>query len=331
MFILIERMVKIDLKDRKILYELDLNCRQTNTQIGKKVGLKKDVVAYRIKRLQDEGVLTCFWTAINTFKLGYNVFRIYINFQYVSSDIKNEIINHFVNYKNTWVVVTTKGSIDFDAVIWVNNVNEFYSFWNETLDKFEEFFSKYTFSIFVESIHYKKDYLLPENKDLRNHEFYRTSRIGKPVEIDELDYKLLNEIAMNARTPLIDLAKKLNCSSQTIHYRLNNLIKLGIINGFNIHIDYSKLGLQLYKIDIYLKDHKQRKKIVEYLEKKPYFICLNEAMGWSDIEPEFVLKNVDELNEEMENINYIFPNAIKNYNYWLTPKIHKYRWMPEMF
>ena len=61
---------KIDLKDRKILYELDLDCRQSNTQIGKKVGLTRDVVAYRIKRMEEEGVITNFWTAINTFKLG---------------------------------------------------------------------------------------------------------------------------------------------------------------------------------------------------------------------------------------------------------------------
>ncbi len=64
-------MVDIDLKDRKILYELDLDCRQSNTQIGKKVGLKKDVVSYRIKRMQDEGIIRNFLTAINTFKLGY--------------------------------------------------------------------------------------------------------------------------------------------------------------------------------------------------------------------------------------------------------------------
>ncbi len=44
-------MTKIDLKDRKILYELDLDCRQSNNQIGKKVGLRRDVVAYRIKKI----------------------------------------------------------------------------------------------------------------------------------------------------------------------------------------------------------------------------------------------------------------------------------------
>jgi len=71
-------MYKLDLKDRKILYELDLNCRQSNAQIGKKVGLGRDVVAYRINHMQEEGVIKNFWTAINTFKLGYYVFRIYI-------------------------------------------------------------------------------------------------------------------------------------------------------------------------------------------------------------------------------------------------------------
>ena len=37
-------MIDIDKKDRKILYQLDLDSRQTVTQIGRKVNLKKDVV-----------------------------------------------------------------------------------------------------------------------------------------------------------------------------------------------------------------------------------------------------------------------------------------------
>ena len=93
-------MVNLDLKDRKILYQLDLNCRQSNTQIGRQVGLSKEVVNYRIKRMQDLGVINNFWTAINSLKLGYYAFRIYINFLDVDPDKKNEIIQYFKNYKN---------------------------------------------------------------------------------------------------------------------------------------------------------------------------------------------------------------------------------------
>ena len=42
---------ELDLKDRKILYELDINSRQSNSEIAKKTGLSKQVIGLRIKKL----------------------------------------------------------------------------------------------------------------------------------------------------------------------------------------------------------------------------------------------------------------------------------------
>jgi len=323
-------MTKLDLKDRKILYELDLNCRQLNTQIGKKVGLKKDVVAYRIKRMQDEGIITNFWTAVNTFKLGYQVFRIYITFQYVSSPIKEKIIQHFVNYKNAWAILSIKAEIDFDVVVWVNDIYEFYQFWSKTLDEFEDYFAKYAISVYVGGYDYKKSYLLPCEDKKNDRLMYMDKCDRKTIEIDEIDYKLLNEIAVNARIPLIDLAKKLRCSSQTVNYRLKNLIKNGIINAFRVNIDLSKLELQHYKLEIYLRDHKQRNAIWNYLKEKPYCDTLNVAIGWCDLEFEITVGNVNELGRIMDEIYSKFPNAIKKQTFWITEKVHKERWLPEL-
>jgi len=322
-------MVKIDLKDRKILYELDLNCRRSNTQIGKKVGLKKDVVAYKINRMKDEGIIKAFWTAINTFKLGYNVFRIYINFQYVSSDIKKEIIQHFVNYRNSWAVVSIKGEIDFDVIIWVKDMYEFYNFWNKTLDKFEEYFAKYTFSTFVEAFNYKSTYLL-DDVDTSDRLMYRTTCGRKPVEIDKTDYDLLNEIALKARTPLIELAEKLDCSSQTINYRMKNLIKNGVINAFRIHIDLQKFNLYKYKLEIYLRGHKQRNAIWDYLKQKSYCDTLDVAVGWCDLEFELIIETIDKLDQIQEELFTKFPNAIKKQTFWIVDEYHKERWLPEL-
>jgi len=321
-------MYKIDLKDKKILYELDLDCRQSNTQIGKKVGLKKDVVAYRIKRMQDEGVIKNFWTAINTFKLGYHVYRIYINFQYVGSALKNEIIQHFVNYKNIWTVLSEKAEVDLDVIVWVKDPYEFYQFWHRTLELYGEYFAKYTISIYIQSFAYKKSYLLPEEPNKSDREMYITTCTGKPTEIDETDYRLLNEIAVNARMPLVELAKRLNCSSQTINYRLKNLIKSGVIQAFRVALDLSKLDLQHFKLEIYLRDNKKSKAIWDYLKNKPYLEHLNVAVGWCDLEFEVVVENVDRLSQIMEEIDLKFPNAIKRQSFWITEKRYIDRWIP---
>jgi len=323
-------MVDIDLKDRKILYELDLDCRQSNTQIGKKVGLKKDVVSYRIKRMQDEGIIRNFLTAINTFKLGYQVYRIYINFQYVNSQIKERIIQHFIDYKNAWAVISLKAEIDFDVIVWVKDIYEFYKFWNKTLDEFEDYFAKVTISVYVEAFNYKKSYLLPNQNDKEDRLLYRTTCSGKPVEIDKIDYGLLNEIAVNARIPLIELAEKLGISSQAVSYRLNNLLKNGVINAFRVNIDSSKLGLSLYKLDIYLKDHKQRNAIWNFLKEKPFCDTLNVAIGWCDLEFELIVENVDQLGKIMDDLYSRFPNAIKKQTFWIAEKVHKERWLPEL-
>jgi hypothetical protein len=89
--------------------------------------------------------------------------------------------------------------------------------------------------------------------------------------------------------------------------------------------------LNIFKIDIYLKTHKQKKSIIKYLEDKPFFEGLNLVIGWADIEPEYIVKNVNELNQILADTDSKFPNAIKRQNYWITEEIYKERWLPELY
>jgi DNA-binding Lrp family transcriptional regulator len=43
---------ELDKKDRAILYNLDLNSRQSFNQLAKRVGLSREVVQYRVKQLE---------------------------------------------------------------------------------------------------------------------------------------------------------------------------------------------------------------------------------------------------------------------------------------
>lgn len=74
-------MERIDLKDRKILYQLDIDSRQSFRSIGKKIGLSKDVVAFRVKKLKEKVIILRFHTEYNYLSLGLTSLRFYIKFQ----------------------------------------------------------------------------------------------------------------------------------------------------------------------------------------------------------------------------------------------------------
>ena len=75
----------LDLKDRKILYELDINARQTDKEIAKKVGLSREAVRYRIDKLLKDGYINYFITILNSMKLGFEWYRTFFSLRVPAS------------------------------------------------------------------------------------------------------------------------------------------------------------------------------------------------------------------------------------------------------
>ncbi len=323
-------MEKLDIKDRRILYQLDVNSRQSLTQIGKKVKLRKDVVAYRIKRMQQEGIITNFWTLIDSYKIGYIVFRFYLVYQYVTPEIKNNIINFLVKDKRTWVVESIIGKYDLGVFIWVKSIRDFYQFWEKLLDAYGDYFAEKIFSIYVQVFSYPCSYLLPNEYKEADRQKYEITGGGAQIDIGEYDMRLLNLLAENTRISLVDLAKDLHSSTQMANSRLKKLIKNNVIQAFRVGIDISKLGLKPFKVDIHLQEHVQRKPIMEYIKHDPHLVFIGTSAGVSDLELEFDLEDSDDVHEILEHIKQRFPNAIRKYEYFHIEQNHKLRCLPEV-
>jgi DNA-binding Lrp family transcriptional regulator len=321
----------IDLKDRKILYYLDLNCRQSNTQIGKKVGLSRKVVEYRIKKMEHEGIITGYWTEIDSYRFGYQVYRFYLIFQNVTPTIKEDIIEYLVNYSNTWVVAPIKVVYDLSVVVWVKNISKFLKFWDSFNEKYGDYVSDKLFSIYLEADVYPLSYLLEDeySKSDRKEHVGRTG-CGDITNVDEMDYAILNELVDNARKPVVEITKSLGCSSQSINYRIKNLIKKGIIQGFHIGINNSKIGFKEFKVDIWLSKISKRKEIWNYLRYNKYVTFINTSAGYADLEIEFTIENSDKLIKIMEDISYNFSNAIRKYIFWESEPVYKLNSLPEL-
>ncbi len=326
-------MPKIDLKDRKILYQLDLNARKSLAEIGKKVGLPKNVVAYRINRLQELGIIKNFYTVIDASKLGYISLRFYLVFQYATPEIQEEIINYFVKNRYTYWIGSVEGRFDLVVIMWIKDLNDFYTFWEETLKKYRDYFQDQLFTIYIQLLHYRYSYLLKgiatNTKLLDDRQKFEITGGGKKVNIDDLDFQILKLIASDARIPVTEIAKKANTTAAIATYRIKKLIKSGVIQGFRTNIDIYNLNLQHFKVDIYLKDYKKIKEITNYIKLNPHLIYIDKSAGISDLELEFHLQNLEELHKIMKDLIIKFPNSIKNYKHFIIPKTHKVNYMPD--
>ena len=157
---------KLDVKDTKILGELDADARQSNNLIGRKVGLSKEVVKYRIDRLIENNVIIRFHTVINYFKLGISKFKLYLRLTNVNKDKLEEIGQYFYAHNRTeWVAITT-GKWDMIVGFLVHNVNEFDDEVQIALNKFSAYIQEKAVTTTLYLVHTKRSFLktIPSNE-----------------------------------------------------------------------------------------------------------------------------------------------------------------------
>jgi DNA-binding Lrp family transcriptional regulator len=324
-------MIKLDLKDRKILYELDANSRQSFAKIGKKMGVSKNIVQYRVSKLIEKEIILGFYTNIDSFKLGYFAVRFYLIFQNTTPEILEEIIEFYAK-KNKYLFHCSKIEGRYDLVVnmWVKNLNEFYDFWEKGLSKYRKYIQKDVFTIFIQSMRFRYSFLLPDSYTRSDREKIEITGAGETtVEIDDLDWEILKLLAYNARMPIKEIAKKLKTTITVVNYRIKKLQKQGVIQGFNLSLNEKKLGYVIYKVDIFLDDYSKKHQIFNYLKYNPHLMWASKSMGVSDLEVEFVVENLEQLDQILQDIVTRFPNIIRNYQYFSSKKDYGTVFLPE--
>jgi DNA-binding Lrp family transcriptional regulator len=320
-------MLKLDLKDRKILYHLDLNSRQTYSQIGKKVGLPKKSIQKRIKTLEEMGIIQSYYTVIDVYKLGYILMRFQYKYQYTTPEKEKEIIEHFIKDKYATLVASAHGMYNLKVIRVIKDMSDFYEFWQETQKNFGYYFQERASSLFITELYYEPSYLLGKYYEKKRERFTLLGR-GKKIEIDEIEFKILKLISENARLKISEIAEKIGLDIKYIDDKLKKLIKMHVIRGFRTNIDISKLGFRIFRVNLFLKDFLQRNDIINFVKVHQNLVFIDTYTSEADLELEFHLEDINQFTEIMQNITTKFPDAIKNYKYLNIIKNHKYIYFP---
>jgi len=319
---------ELDKIDRKILYQLDRDARMPLSRLSKKIGISKESLHYRIRRLREHGNISKFYTIINTAKLGLYLFKMYIQLQNTNEETEKEMIAHlYAHPRYAWSCFSS-GRWDMLVAIWAEDPLDFdESFLSGFMGKFSQYVLSRELSITKHNINQNRRW------------FYATdvapvlSDVGgrsEEPDLDETDREILRIIANNARMPSSRIAELAKTTPGIVRHRMKIMEKKGILLAYKISFDLSAYGYEFCKSFIYLKntDPKRLKQLLGHCQHHPNILNEVTTFGSWDLELEFEVPNFEYFHKSMKEIRDNFGDLIKSYDSILIYKEYKVDYMP---
>lgn len=309
------RIIKLDKKDKEILYELDKNSRITSSRIAKKLKLSKDIVQYRIKKMQQLGVIHKFLTILDTAKLGYTTYKFLIKLQNISPRKEKQMIKYLVNHKHTQYVVTTQGIYDIIINVLASSPDELTNVLNEINQHYGKYIAQKDMLIMVKTFFFYRDYLVDKSShELRKNVFFG-SKPGS-IELDEINRKMVRLLGKNARISLIDMAKQVELSSDTVLKRLKKLEQNQIIQNYVMIPNTEKIGYLFYKVLLKFNNNESSEQtFFQFCKEHKHIWWWSKSIGIADAEINIDVESEEEFKKILNDIKMRFHTVIRE----LTP------------
>ena len=134
--------------------------------------------------------------------------------------------------------------------------------------------------------------------------------MSSKLNLDKLDFQIIQEMMEDAEISYADLGKKLFVSGGTIHVRIKKLEELKIVKGKRLSVDLKSLGYDVIAfIGVYLEKSSLYDSVAKELHKIPQIVRLNYTTGNYSMFAEIVCKDIQELrfvlHDELQKIKGI--------------------------
>lgn len=321
---------KINMTDKKIIAEMDLDCRRPLSVIAKKLKMSQQRFQYRLNNLEKKGIVPFYYTLIDTSLLGYTFYRVMIRFQNTTPEKEKETINDLVQNPGTFWIATCTGRWDLIVDFFAKNVTEFDHIFEEFLEKNFDFVSQKNIATIVKSKQYTRSFLLEDKKKIE----FKKSYGGTPKEIpfDRIDNAILKIIANNPKIKNMEIGSKLQIDRNTAKNRINRMINEGLIIGFRAWFEVMKADYHSFKLIIRLKQVKKETedKLLSFARANKNIIYFNKILGDWDFEYDIETRNEEEFYELLTKIKNLFPQDIRDYEILKINHDYKVNYMPPL-
>ena len=278
------------------MFELLQDCRQHLAKIAKIVKLPQQTVGYRIKKLEQEGIIKKYTANINYQKLGFNRHSLYLDLKHIDSKKVSEYVKSVADIKEVSCCYMLHGLSQWKMYIsiWTKDIERYDDIQTKIISKFKKYINNYISFQSVKSYTYFAR-ILNLHKQAKGD--VKDTMGNLPIK--DLDWKIIEKLKKDSRIPILKLAKECNTTVNTAIKRIQFLEKNDIIQRFYTILDMKKLGLYEYtyisRIDP--SHSKEIEKFIEYARSDPRFVIIIKAVGYVNLYYAFLAKDSNELSE----------------------------------
>jgi len=127
------------------------------------------------------------------------------------------------------------------------------------------------------------------------------------VELDEIDYKILETLKRDARTPFTEVGRDLGISDATVHVRVKKMMDEGIIKRYTIVVDEEAMGRKIRGFMLINVDPGSLEKVANQLVENERVSEIYEIHGPNDLIVKVAAGDLNEMRNLMLKVREI-PN-----------------------
>ena len=320
--------MELDLLNAKILHELGMNARQTNSQIGKKVGTSQQVVSYRIKQLIDQGIITEFFTVIHFGAFGLSNYVAMIKLKDIENQEKKELIEELSKRENVLLISECGGRWDLIVNIVAKNPANFEKEFSKILDDYSDNILNSDLFLSLGGSSFGRKYIYEEKEQRKTVSFGKE----KIIKISDSELKILKSLSKNARKSALEIESETKINYKTIIQKIENLKKNGIITGFRPFINVSKIGYFPNKIylDLNKITQSEEKEFIKFLSSKKNAIGILKMLGKWNFSITIETNNQNDTWGIYKEIQDYLGDKIRSIELIPVFKKYEYKYFPEV-
>jgi DNA-binding Lrp family transcriptional regulator len=312
----------LDSNDRKILWELDRDCRQSYAEIGKKLGLSKQVVKYRVERLLEGGVLKGFTAIVDFAKLGMGKYYTYWQLQNLTKQKEADIIRFLAESPEIGWLARCSGSFEIITSGYFGDAIASENFLRKLSEKYGEFIQRRSITRATKQIYFGRKYFNPAERVAET--VLGGMKEASPV-IDELNKRILDALVRNARMPLVNIASEVGSSPNVVAGRMRGMEKARILMRYNALVDVAKIGYSYYHVILNLGGYspKREAELEEFCRTNPNVLLFTREVGAGDLSLGVEVPSHEEFYNVMSEVRSRFCDIIRGYEPLLQGKEYK--------